>query len=260
MQEAENALERALRLAATHPEHRPEFCRILLESDVLVLGSTDAIGDGRGEIPAGAQVSIVNWEKPDGTPVTPFFSSVEALRRAIDEESRVLTLRARDLFELTRGATLFLNPRSSYGKEFFPQEIEALLATGISAVPSSRAVEKPTPVLLGQPAEYPSAMVSSLAALLAKHPQVKSAYLCLMHNSESQEPPALLVGIEGEGDLGAAMNEAGSVAADTSPEGVPVDIARIERGKEGLSAYFFTSGKPFYERSMATKLKSIFGR
>ncbi|WP_237048186.1 hypothetical protein [Musicola keenii] len=61
---------------------------------------------------------------------------------------------ARTLFEITRGATLFLNPKSDCGKEFLPYEVEQLLAGGLSQAPEQRVVEKDAHVLLGQPAHY----------------------------------------------------------------------------------------------------------
>jgi hypothetical protein len=102
-------------------------------------------------------------------------------------------------------------------------------------------------------------MVSSLTTLLAKHPSVKAAYLCLMHDPSTQEKPVLVVGFEGDGGIERAMQEAGSVAVDTAPEGHPVDFVRVVRGDKGISAHFLTSVKPFYERSWGSKLKSFLG-
>lgn len=256
--DSSNDLEVALARAATEPADRPEFYRVLLASEVFVLGHTESKGEGRVTVPSGEKLSIVNWEKADGTPVIPFFASLEALRRAIKEEQSYVALPARSLFEVTAGATLVLNPASSHVKEFFPNEIEALLTTGMNQAPQTRVVQKATQVLLGQPANYPTEMVSALTILLAKHRGVKAAYLCLMHDASTQEKPSLVVGFEGEG-LERAMQEAGSVAADTAPKGQPVDFIKVVVGDKGLSSYFIESVKPFYERSWGSKLKSIFG-
>jgi hypothetical protein len=153
---------------------------------------------------------------------------------------------------------LVLNPASSHGKEFLPNEIEALLATGMNQAPQTRVVQKPTQVLLGQPDEYPAEMVSALTALLAKHSSVKAAYLCLMHDPSFQDRPGLVVGFEGEAGLERAMQEAGSVAADTVPKGHTVDFVTVVRGDKGLSTYFIESVKPFYERKWGAKLKVLF--
>jgi hypothetical protein len=78
-----NALEHALEQAAKEPANRPAFYRLLLESEVFVLGSTEGDGEGRRTLAAGEKISIVNWQKNDGAPVIPFFSSLGVLRSAI---------------------------------------------------------------------------------------------------------------------------------------------------------------------------------
>ena len=258
MESPQNLLEMALARAAAEPATRPEFYRLLLESEVYVIGHTDVPGDGRTTIPSGAKLSIVNWEKKDGKPFIPFFSSLESLQRVLKAEARFVAMPARNFFEITRGATLILNPALSHGKEFFPSEIDALLATGVNHVATERVVKKATKVLLGQPANYPSEMVFSLTSLLAKHPNVKAAYLCLMHDAESTSAPVLVVGFDGGSDIKAAMREAGAVAADTAPRGQPVDFVEIKHGEAGVSDYLVKSVKPFYERSWGAKLRSMF--
>lgn len=258
MFEPSNDLERALMLAAVNPACRPEFYKALMVSDVYVIGFTDAVGDGITTIPAGAKLSIVNWEKADGTSFIPFFTSLEALQHALKEESKFVALPAKSFFEMTIGSFLVLNPSLPYGKEFFPNEIHALLESGMNNVPQTRVVQKETQVLLGQPANYPSDMVSALTALLAKHSVVKAAYLCLMLDLSVSDKPSLVVGFEGDGDLTQAMKEAGSVAADTAPKGEAVDFSILKRGERGLSAYMFKSVMPFYERTWRGKLRSLF--
>lgn len=258
MNEPTNDLERKLMLAADNPAARPEFYKTLMSSSVFVIGFSDSEGDGAGTIPAGAKLSAVNWKKNDGSPIIPFFTSLEALKRTLKEESKYVALPAKSFFEITLGSFLVLNPASPYGKEFFPNEIKALLETGVNQAPQTRVVQKETKVLLGQPANYPSEMVSALTALLAKHAVVKAAYLCLMHDPSSAEKPSLVVEFEGEADLGEAMKEAGSVAADTVPKGELVDFVVLKKGESGISDYMFKSVKPFYERTWGAKLRSLF--
>jgi len=258
MQGPQNPLETALARAADEPATRPEFYRVLLESEIYIIGHIDAPGEGLATIPAGAKLSIVNMKKKDGTPFVPFFSSLEALQRTLKEEARFVAMPARSFFEVTRGSTLILNPAASYGKEFFSNEIDAILATGLNHVATQRVVKKATKVLLGQPANYPSEMVSALTGLLAKHTNIKTAYLCLMHDPEAMPAPTLIVGLAGDGDIKTAIREAGSVAADTAPRGEPVDFVELKRGDTGISEYFFQSVKPFYERSWGAKLRYMF--
>src|SRR5262245_48903867 len=132
--ETGNALETALRLAATEPAHRPEFYKRLLESTIYILGQSESPAGDTRTLEAGEKISIQNWVRNDGSPVIPFFSSLDALQSSIDKETRYLALPARTLFEMTKGSSLVLNPKSSYGKEFLPNEIEALLSDGVNRV------------------------------------------------------------------------------------------------------------------------------
>jgi hypothetical protein len=251
MQTEDNVLEIALELAASEPAHRPEFFRLLLESTILIFGTSGQLTEGDEgliTLKANTQIQIKNWVRPDGSSVIPFFSSLRAMQLAITSDEQYLALPARTFFEITRGAELILNPRSQFGKEFTPAEVEALLAEGINQVAKAGVVEKATEVLLGQPSNYPKAMVASLTTLLARHSNVKAAYLALMHDRSRDDKPHLIVGIEAEGDFENVIRDAGIVAADTAPDGEPVDLIRVIRGESGVGRYFLEEVKPFYER------------
>ncbi|WP_175650781.1 enhanced serine sensitivity protein SseB [Pseudomonas sp. Marseille-P9899] len=254
----ENALEKSLRLAADEPANRPDFFKTLLNSTVYVLGTTGT-DEGQANLEAGSSITIAHWQKPDGSAVIPFFSSLQTLQRSIDSEESYIEIPARSLFEITQGAPLFLNPKSPYGKEFFPDEVRHILSDGIGHESTQRTVEKDTRVLLGQPSQYPSKMVSSLTHLLARHRNVKRAFLALMHNASSDEKPHLVIGIEADGDVELAMREAGNVAGDTVPDGEVVDLYRVHHGESGLSDYFLHETAPFYERKPTGWLRSLFG-
>ena len=256
----ENKLEEILRLAANEPAHRPQFCEVLLSSQVFLLGTTGTPSeDGEFVLEAGSKIQIKNWEKADGSPVIPFFSSLEVLKKSINGAESYLSLPVRSFFEMTQGATLVLNPKSSYGKEFVPEEVAHLLSIGVSRAPSKRVIEKETKVLLGQPSDYPSKMVDSITQLLAKHDSVKKAYLAFMHDTSVDEKPHLVVGIEADGDIETVMREVGNVAGDTAPKGEPVDLYRVDENDSGLSKYFINQTKPFYDKKWGSKLKSWLG-
>jgi hypothetical protein len=260
MQTEDTILEIALELAASEPAHRPEFYRLLLESTIFIIGSSGQLTEGDEgliTLKANTQIQVVNWIRPDGSSVIPFFSSLRALQQAITSDEKYLALPARTFFEITRGAELILNPRSEFGKEFTPTEVEALLTEGVNQVATPMVAEKATEVLLGQPANYPKAMVASLTTLLAKHSNVKAAYLAQIYNRSHDEKPHLIVGIEADGDFENLIREAGTVAADTAPAGEPVDLMRITRGESGIGQYFLEKVKPFYERESSEDVSGV---
>ena len=256
----ENKLEALLRLAADEPAHRPEFYNLLMDSEVFILGNTSqAGGSDPVTLEAGDHIQIKHWEKQDGAQIIPFFTSLSLLQQALEIEETYVALPAKSLFEMTLGATLFINPKSDYGKEFTPQEIEQLLSNGMNQAAVQRTVEKETSVLMGQPANYPTHMVESLNQLLAKHSNVNKAYLALMHDASTDEKPHLIIGIEASGDIEKVIREAGIVAADSAPDGEVVDLYRVNPDDSGLSQYFINHTTPFYERKLGTRLKSWFG-
>ncbi|NMP16773.1 enhanced serine sensitivity protein SseB C-terminal domain-containing protein [Thalassotalea sp. Y01] len=256
----ENKLEECLRLAANEPVNRLQFCDVLLESEIFLLGTAGEPDEqGTVEAAADSKIQIQQWQMPDGSPVIPFFSSLEVLQKSIDQDESYLALPARSLFELTQGATLFLNPKSDYGKEFLPDEVNNLLTDGVSQSPQQRVVEEETKVLLGQPSIYPAEMVDALTQLFCQHRNVKKAYLALMHDTSIDEHPHLLIGIEVTGLAHKVMTEAGSVASDTVPEGEFVDVVRVEENDQGVSQYLKEHTQPFYERKWGRRLFSWLG-
>ncbi|CAI0891649.1 enhanced serine sensitivity protein SseB [Serratia entomophila] len=257
----ENELERLLKLAVTEPAHRPAFFRELLDATVLILGDSDQVPqDGDVILNADTPINIQHWEKQDGGSIIPFFSSLEALQKAVEDEQPFIALPARVLFEITQGADLFLNPKAEYGKEFYPEEVAMLLATGGVAKPVEHYVDKETQILLGQPEEYPAAMVDALTTLFSQRKPVRRAFLALMHDQAADEKPNLLVGLEVDGEaaeIDALINEAGSVASETAPNDDPVDFCLVAEKERGVSHYLITHTQPFYQRRWGSWLRNI---
>lgn len=127
MQLEESNLELLLQLAFADPARRQEFYQALLGATIHVIGNTENPDGDQGKYEAGDKITVVTWKTEDGTPIIPFFSSVEALRLCIDQEVRYMSFPARGFFEMIRGTRLVLNPRSEFSKEFAVAEIEALL-------------------------------------------------------------------------------------------------------------------------------------
>lgn len=259
----ENELERLLKLAVTEPAHRPAFFSELLNAKVLILGKSGQMPvDGDVISNADTPIVIQHWEKQDGGSIIPFFSSLDALQTAVEGEQPFIVLPARVLFEITEGTGLVLNPKAEYGKELYPLEVAMLLATGGVARPTELCVDKDTQILLGQPEEYPTAMVDALTALFSQRKQVRRAFLALMHDQAADEKPNLLVGLEldGEGEgaeIEALLYQAGSVASETAPDEEPVDFCLVSEKERGISHYLIAHIQPFYQRRWGSWLRNV---
>ena len=70
--------------------------RTLLESTVWVPGT------GREQVVEDSALDLLHWEKDDGTSVIPFFTSLEALQEAVEDEQTFVVMPVRTLFEMTR--------------------------------------------------------------------------------------------------------------------------------------------------------------
>ena len=120
---SENELERALVEAVKSPASAPDFYRLLLESDLLVLGTVDGQEDANDKftLAPGGKINLVTGVKNGGT-FLPVFSSLPRMQEYVKRESKYLRVNGRALFDLTRGAPVTLNPASEYGKELTPRK------------------------------------------------------------------------------------------------------------------------------------------
>ncbi|ANI31219.1 endopeptidase IV [Yersinia entomophaga] len=261
----ENELEKLLKLAASESIHRPAFFRALLDATVLVLGdSGQESQDGEMTFSAGNGVNILHWEKQGGELTIPFFSSLETLQQAIsqsegEKEQPFVAMPVRVLFEMTQGASLFLNPKTEYGKEFYPEEVAMLLANGGVAKPTEMVVDKETQILLGQPEEYPSVIVDALTKLFSQRKPVRRAFLALMHDKSVDEKPNLLIGLEVDGseeEIEILIQEAGHIASEHAPDDSPVDFCVVSEKERGVSHYLTTHTQPFYQRKWGSWLRN----
>ena len=251
-----NALDLALKQAAGEPGHRPAFFQLLMESTVFVLGDA-----GEGWIAGAARhdgeqpVNLQHWEKPDGTTAIPFFTSLEALQQAVTEPQPSMALPTKTLFAMTAGAELFLNPKLPYGKSFGPDEITALMMNGGDALTEREIIEGEMRFTLSDTEQKPVQMVDSLTRLFADYKQVRRAFMVQIRD-EPQEPPHWLIGLECEEDGEAAIEAAGQVATDTTPDEQPVDLCLVGKDEPGISHYFIHHITPFYERKWGSWLRT----
>jgi hypothetical protein len=242
-----NRLEEALKKAAGEPAWRKTFYELLLAEDVVILTDGKAEANNKGMLESGTSVGIVSFS--DGK--IPVFTSVDRIfdNDVIKEQVHQMTMKGRHLFELTAGASYFLNPYSDYRKDLLPDEVADLLNGTLFSPANTITVEKETQVLIGQPSVYPDEAVASLKLVFAKYPAVKAAYLGWIHNPESKDPAHYIFAVEGDGVVEDAIQEAGFVAQEHL-RGQIFDLTRISGAPDdtGIDSYFINDVKPFYSR------------
>ena len=112
-----NPLEELLIQAFREPAARPVFCRRMLASGLLVLGTATETG-----------VSLRQWTV-GGRKIIPVFTSRQRLEEFAGPDDASLALQGRKIFKaIPAGVSAFLNPRTPIGREFTPEEVAGLLA------------------------------------------------------------------------------------------------------------------------------------
>jgi hypothetical protein len=196
---------------------------------------------------AGTQLALITLER-DGKKIVPMFSSPIRLQVFIRKEMNYLAMNTPDFLNMTRGATLILNPGSDYGKEFTPGEVESIL-NGTLWQPSERYVtQKPTKVLMGQPANYPTDLVAALTRYFSITAQVERAFLVHIFMPDRDQKGHTLIAIEVTGDWEKVAAGAGMVARDVKVPDPPVDFFQIT-DVPGFSDHFRKDAKPFYTKN-----------
>ena len=231
--------------AATEPVYRAEFYRQLMTAELVVLTDGKDAQEGQNTLVQDTQVNIMTLQ--DGR--IPVFSATNRIfdNGVIKEQVPYMQMASKDLLNMTQNATLVLNPYSDYGKELVPNEINSILDGTIHSKGNQITIEKDTEIQIGQPANYPTDLVSSLKKLFANKSNVNAAYLAQIHNPESGDPPHLLIGIDADGELTAVSQDAGMTAQQFLKDGELVDFIKIDKSG-GVSDYFLQQTKPFYEK------------
>ncbi|WP_051205348.1 enhanced serine sensitivity protein SseB C-terminal domain-containing protein [Salinimicrobium xinjiangense] len=240
----ENELEKTLMQATTDSSKRKDFYMKLLWNDLIVL-TTKHDKEGTHVLEENTTVQFVNFE--DGK--IPIFTSTNRIfdKAIVKDEVPFMALKGKDLFKIARGATFILNPYSDYGKELIPNEIEKLLNGSIFNETNEFKIEEDTQVQIGQPAEYPVALVKALKQFFREKKTVRAAYLAAVKMDKSNDQPHIMIAIDMDGDMKSITNEAGPIA-EKYHQNQAVDFLQIEHSNNGISEYFLKETKAFYKR------------
>jgi len=238
---SENELERALIKAAKNPAAAPEFYRLLLESNLLVMGTAEGLENASEEfaLSAGGKLNLVTGMK-DGAQYLPVFSSLPRMQEFVKQESKYLSIRGRDLLDITRGAPVILNPASEFGKELSAREVLRLLDGLGAGIPQYTSDE-----------EVPVALIEALSSVFAIRADVIAAWMIKVGFSEDRSQSHPLVGIELDTATGGdwlSLMKAVEAAAQTHVPGMVFDLHRVDRANPIALTEVLVKASPFYVR------------
>jgi|SRR6185436_19299012 len=236
----DNALEKALLRAVKEPASAPEFYRLLLSSDLLVLGSIEGHEDDDQAFDAapGSKISLVTGVK-DGGQFLPVFSSLLRMQDYVKQESKYLKVNGRALLDLTRGAPVILNPASEYGKELTADQVRQLL-DGPGTKFRTIAGEAP----------YPTALVEALTRFFAARPDIETGWMIQVASADRPQEPHPLIGIEtaSQGPEWTSLMQAIEAAVQSSASGMIFDVQRVDRTNPAGMTGALLQADPFYRR------------
>lgn len=238
---AQNELEKALVEAVKKPSSAPDFYRLLLESDLLVMGAAEGREHAQEQfsLAPGSNLKFVTGLK-DGSQYLPVFSSLARMQEYVTQETKYLSINGRDLLDMTRGAPIILNPASQYGRELSAQQVQQLLG-------NSRSEERS---VVGE-ADYPMPLVQALLPVFAGRADIQTAWMIQVTFADRAQQPHPLVGIETAGDWPSLM-QAIQAAAEAQVPGMVFDIQRVDRRNPAGMTGALIQAAPFYVRGAST--------
>jgi len=172
-------LDALMQQALADKQAEPAFFRALLDATIYAHTPRSA---------RSGRLQLIQFPLPDSDRlVLPFFSDETQARAAAGAAATVVVLTGRQLFELTRGATLMLNPNGA-SCTLYPEEIAALLDRGELAVIDQVDVADPQPMEFREPEPPPAWLIDPLIALYAQLPAVDVAYLVEVRAPNDPDP------------------------------------------------------------------------
>lgn len=172
-------LDTLMQRAMADKTSEPVFFRALLQATVYA--HTPCTGHN-------GRLRLIQFPLPDNGPmVLPFFSDEAQARAAAGSAVTIVMLTGKQLFELTRGATLMLNPNST-SCTLYPEEIAALLDQDEVAIVDQVEVREPKPMELREPDPLPTWLTDPLIVLYAQLASVQVAYLVEVRTPDDPDP------------------------------------------------------------------------
>lgn len=141
------------------------------------------------------RMRFIQFVRPDnGQTVLPFFSDRAQAEQPQRPDASIVAMSGRRLFELTRGATLMLNPNLDQ-VTLYPPEIVALLDGRELGYFAKHSVEAGTSVGACPPSVPTGSLDIALRVLFEKEQTVRAAYLVEIHRTDESAQVSLLLAV-----------------------------------------------------------------
>lgn len=226
----ENELEKAMLLAASDKSARPVFYRLLLDSELVVLGEL------------GETMSLETVSNGDQS-YHPIFTSTKRLTDFVPEPMANFRMPGRVLFQSTLGAQFILNPGAEVGKVLTVDEIAWCL---------DGAREGQGELIVAQPKVFPKTLVKALCVLFTSRSLIRAAHLVYVARQGIDKEGHPMIGLEADGEVPRLVQEIFE-AADAVLPGMPIEVAYLnpEGPLDPLQKHLLSIA-PFYKRTLST--------
>lgn len=244
----ETDIERLLRTAQDEPGLQPVLFRALLDATLYALMPLS------GQGPANGRVHFLQWTRPDGVTVIPCFASELKARLSAQAKARIAAIDGRQLMEVTRGATLHLDP-NDFGCTLSPADISSLLAHGSVLVPEKDVITQDRQVAFLVPTSPPEAMLHSLSILYEKLDFVRHAFVLEMREPRAtDQEPLLLIALQLDPNVDPeqAARDSTTVIQETYQGSMSIDLIVLNDTTE-MAQRIQSEFSPFYTRGTRTK-------
>lgn len=183
-------LERLIEASIGNSEAEPAFFRALLEAVMYAHAPIEPKAD---------RLRFIMFKSPyDGTLVIPVFTDMTRATDAARGKATIVKMGGRMLFEMTRGATIMINPNDARCT-LYPEEISRLLDDGtVAPVQRSQITEGDAARLYKLPS-VPKALGRELKRVLRRTTGVEVAYVAGTRPREPGYPDGLLIALVGNG-------------------------------------------------------------
>ena len=212
-------------------------------------------GEGKSEIKGGSNISFPMLGLKDGTPLQPFFTDWEELRKwepFKEGDVETMVMRFEDVYSLLANTkySLVINPFGdammlpfSMVEQFKSVKESRSQATHIE----QKRVAKDTRVMLGEPKDYPRQMTDAIIRHAEGIEAINAIWLKLMVKDGEQ---SFLLVVDAEGDPRTYFQDIANAGIPYLPKGMYIDLVPITQ-QFGIKA---ATGEPFYKRK-----KGLFG-